>query len=191
MSTISTQSCSAEASEKLTYWPIATATVHFGGPASGQGLVTCTWLAASQAFKSGKWKFSVLKLDGIWAFKYYITQLFFFPGCSKIPSLYFQIFTCFSLLYLYFHLFSFSHTSFSSPWGAALFAALLFSSDTSVWACKFMWNTFTPFLPTHLSCVVHQQGRAAYILLLDNFYCSQICLFTIKFSKAAFLLHWT
>jgi len=118
-----------------------------------------------------------------------IAQLFSFPACSKIPSLFFHIFTRLPLLYLYICLFFLIQTS--SLHEELLLLLPLCSPLMLLFEvaglCK--RNTFTPFPPTHLSRAVCQQGSAASILHQANFYCSHLCLFIINFSKAAFLLH--
>lgn len=140
-------------------------TFQFEGLVSGQGSAACTWLAAvrmgtSLVFWSWR-RFEPLSIICI-------TQLFSFPSYIKNHSLYFHIFTCLSLPYLYFHLVFFSHTSFLSPWEVTL-TDLLFSHDLEfAGSCK--TSTFTTFLPIHLSCAICQQRKAASILLLGNFF---------------------
>lgn len=80
-------------------------TFQFGGLASGQSSATCTWLAALRVGSRSSVIWSWMRFEPLSIAD--ITQLFSFPAGSKNPSLYFQIFTCLSLPYLYFYPFFF------------------------------------------------------------------------------------
>lgn len=155
-------------------------TFQSGGLASGQGSAACTWLAAVRVGSS----------LAFWASRYYMYHsALSFPACIKNPSQYFHIFTCLSLPYLYFYLDFFSHASILSPLEVTL-TGLFFSHGLELAdLCK--TNTFTTFLPIHLSCAFCQQRKAASILLLDFFFfCAKIGLFIIEFFKPSIFLHW-
>lgn len=112
-----------------------------------------------------------------------ITQLFSFLACKK--SFAFSNFhMAFSSLLMFLSFFFFLIQA--SCLHEELLFLVLFSSPLMLLfelAASWKRNTITPSLPTHLCCVVCQQGRAASILLLANCYCSQFCLFTINFPK--------
>lgn len=104
-----------------------------------------------------------------------ITQSFSYKQWNSFSV--FSILTCLSFP---FPAFPPPQKSFLSPWGIALLAAFLFSSEASVWgSCKI--SIFTPFLQNHLSCAACQQGRAALILLLANLLLPILLLYEVLF----------